>query len=51
MLIQPYLFSAGRCEESIEFYRRALGFFSAVCLVRSDSTRMIYGGFKVMVDA
>ena len=25
MLIQPYLFFEGRCEEAIEFYRRSLG--------------------------
>jgi PhnB protein len=25
MLIQPYLFFEGRCEEAIEFYRRVLG--------------------------
>jgi PhnB protein len=25
MLIQPYLFFDGRCEEAIEFYRRKLG--------------------------
>ena len=25
MLIQPYLFFDGRCEEAIEFYRRVLG--------------------------
>ena len=25
MTIQPYLFFEGRCEEAIEFYRRALG--------------------------
>ena len=25
MLVQPYLFFDGRCEEAIEFYRRALG--------------------------
>ena len=25
MLIQPYLFFDGRCEEAIEFYRRAVG--------------------------
>jgi PhnB protein len=25
MLIQPYLFFDGRCEEAIEFYRKALG--------------------------
>jgi PhnB protein len=24
-LIQPYLFFNGRCEEAIEFYRRAIG--------------------------
>ena len=25
MAVQPYLFFDGRCEEAIEFYRRALG--------------------------
>jgi PhnB protein len=25
MLIQPYLFFEGRCEEAVEFYRRTLG--------------------------
>jgi PhnB protein len=25
MLVQPYLFFDGRCEEAIEFYKRALG--------------------------
>lgn len=25
MLIQPYLFFDGRCEEAVEFYRRAVG--------------------------
>ncbi len=25
MLIQPYLFFEGRCEEALEFYRKALG--------------------------
>jgi PhnB protein len=25
MLIEPYLFFEGRCEEALEFYRRALG--------------------------
>ena len=25
MLVQPYLFFNGRCEEAIEFYRKALG--------------------------
>jgi PhnB protein len=25
MQVQPYLFFAGRCEEAVEFYRRALG--------------------------
>ena len=25
MLVQPYLFFEGRCEEALEFYRRALG--------------------------
>jgi PhnB protein len=25
MQVQPYLFFDGRCEEALEFYRRALG--------------------------
>ena len=25
MLVEPYLFFDGKCEEAIEFYRRALG--------------------------
>jgi PhnB protein len=25
MMVQPYLFFEGRCEEAVEFYRRALG--------------------------
>ena len=25
MQVQPYLFFDGRCEEAIEFYRKALG--------------------------
>ena len=25
MLVQPYLFFDGRCEEAIEFYRKVLG--------------------------
>ena len=25
MQVQPYMFFNGRCEEAIEFYRRALG--------------------------
>ena len=25
MQVQPYLFFNGRCEEAVEFYRRALG--------------------------
>ena len=25
MLVQPYLFFDGRCEEAVEFYRRAIG--------------------------
>ena len=33
MLVQPYLFFDGRCEEAIEFYRSALG-AEAVMLMR-----------------
>jgi PhnB protein len=25
IIVQPYLFFEGRCEEAIEFYRKALG--------------------------
>jgi PhnB protein len=25
MLVQPYLFFDGRCEEALDFYRRAIG--------------------------
>lgn len=33
MLVQPYLFFDGRCEEAIEFYRKAIG-AEAVMLMR-----------------
>lgn len=28
MLVQPYLFFDGRCEEAIEFYRKVLGMYN-----------------------
>ena len=37
MLVQPYLFFDGRCEEAIEFYRRALGAEVIVMLRWKDS--------------
>jgi PhnB protein len=36
-LIQPYLFFAGRCEEAIEFYRKALGAQVAMLMHHKDS--------------
>jgi PhnB protein len=37
MRIEPYLFFEGRCEEAIEFYRRALGAEVQMLLRYSDS--------------
>jgi PhnB protein len=37
MDIQPYLFFNGRCEEAIEFYRRALGAEVAMLMRYKDS--------------
>ncbi|MHB8885310.1 MAG: VOC family protein [Methylovirgula sp.] len=37
MLLQPYLFFDGRCEEAFEFYRRALGAESVMMLRFKDS--------------
>jgi PhnB protein len=37
MQIEPYLFFEGRCEEAIEFYRRALGADVQMMLRYSDS--------------
>ena len=36
-LIQPYLFFNGRCEEALEFYRRAIGAELVMMLRFSDS--------------
>jgi PhnB protein len=37
MLVQPYLFFDGRCEEAVEFYRRALGAEVVVMMRFRDS--------------
>ena len=37
MQVQPYLFFDGRCEEAIEFYRRALGAEVAMLMRWKDS--------------
>ena len=37
MLVQPYLFFDGRCEEAIEFYRNALGAEVAMLMRWKDS--------------
>ena len=37
MLVQPYLFFDGRCEEAIEFYKRAVGANVAMLVRLKDS--------------
>src|SRR4051794_21583682 len=37
MIVQPYLFFDGRCEEAIEFYRRAVGAEIAMLMRYKDS--------------
>jgi PhnB protein len=37
MLIQPYLFFDGRCEEAIEFYKKAVGAKVEMLMRNSDS--------------
>ena len=37
MLVQPYLFFNGRCEEAIEFYKKALGAEEAMLMRFKDS--------------
>jgi PhnB protein len=37
MPVQPYLFFEGRCEEAIEFYRKALGAEGAMLMRYKDS--------------
>jgi PhnB protein len=36
-IVQPYLFFEGRCEEALEFYRRALGAVVDACMRFADS--------------
>jgi PhnB protein len=36
-LIQPYLFFGGRCEEALEFYRKALGAQVEMLMLHKDS--------------
>jgi PhnB protein len=37
MLLEPYLFFEGRCEEAVEFYRRALGAEVELLMRNKDS--------------
>ena len=37
MLLEPYLFFEGRCEEAVEFYRRALGAEVEMLMRNKDS--------------
>jgi PhnB protein len=54
MQVQPYLFFDGRCEEAIEFYKRALGATDAQVMRYKDSPEPDHGmvppgaGNKVM---
>jgi PhnB protein len=53
MQIQPYLFFDGRCEEAIEFYRRALG-AEVIMLMRykdSPEPAMVHGGGDKVMHA
>ena len=52
MQVQPYLFFDGRCEEAIEFYRKALGAEVGMLMRFKDSPEPMQGkappGDKVM---
>jgi PhnB protein len=53
MQIQPYLFFDGRCEEAIEFYRRALG-AEVIMLMRykdSPEPAMVHGNDDKVMHA
>ena len=43
MLVQPYLSFDGRCEEAIEFYRKALGAETIGTLTSAGSARSAHG--------
>ena len=47
MQVQPYLFFGGRCEEAIDFYRRALGAEVAMLMPPTDAppARRSFRGF------
>jgi len=45
MLIQPYLFFEGRCEEAVEFYRRTLGAEVTMLMRYKDSPEPPYAQF------
>jgi PhnB protein len=42
MQVQPYLFFDGRCEEALEFYRRALGAEVEMLMRNKDSPTPIH---------
>jgi PhnB protein len=44
MLVQPYLFFDGRCEEAIEFYKKALGAEVTMLIRFKDSPEPAQGG-------
>jgi len=41
MQVQPYLFFDGRCEEAVEFYRKALGAEVAMLTRFKDSPSLL----------
>ncbi len=50
MQIQPYLFFDGRCEEALDFYRRALGAEVSMLMRYKDSPEPCPGGFTPPPD-
>ena len=44
MLVQPYLFFDGRCEEAAEFYRKTLGAEIVMLMRNKDSPDKLHPG-------
>ena len=50
MQVQPYLFFEGRCEEALEFYRRALGAEVQMLMRYKDSPEPAKPGMNIPPD-
>ena len=50
MQVQPYLFFEGRCEEALEFYRRALGAEVQMLMRYKDSPEPAKPGMNIRPD-